>query len=110
MYYKAIKKCEEDTKAVHKRVNEISGLKESDTGLALPAHWDLAADKQVLQSTFEIYCKFLEVRSFAPTGYTHANTCVYLSLMRSGYYIIGPTIIIPCTSRTLLPSMHMILT
>lgn len=50
MYYKAIKKCEEDTKAVHKRVNEISGLKESDTGLALPAHWDLAADKQVLQS------------------------------------------------------------
>lgn len=50
MYYKKIKLCEEDTKAVHKRVNELSGLKESDTGLAVPAHWDLAADKQVLQS------------------------------------------------------------
>lgn len=50
MYYKKIKLCEEDTKLVHKRVNDLTGLKESDTGLALPAHWDLAADKQVLQS------------------------------------------------------------
>jgi len=28
-------------------VNELSGIKESDTGLAHPALWDLAADKQV---------------------------------------------------------------
>jgi 26S proteasome regulatory subunit T1 len=33
-----------------KRVNELSGIKESDTGLAPPALWDLAADKQALQS------------------------------------------------------------
>jgi hypothetical protein len=31
-------------------VNELSGIKESDTGLAPPALWDLAADKQALQS------------------------------------------------------------
>ena len=30
----------------------ISGIKESDTGLAPPALWDLAADKQTLQSKF----------------------------------------------------------
>lgn len=33
-----------------KRVNELTGIKESDTGLAAPALWDLAADKQTLQN------------------------------------------------------------
>lgn len=31
-------------------MNELTGIKESDTGLAPPALWDLAADKQTLQS------------------------------------------------------------
>jgi len=31
-------------------VNELAGIKESDTGLSPPALWDLAADKQALQS------------------------------------------------------------
>jgi 26S proteasome regulatory subunit T1 len=48
MYHRAIKAIEEDTKNVLKRVNELSGIKESDTGLALPAHWDLAADRQTI--------------------------------------------------------------
>ena len=30
-------------------MNELTGIKESDTGLAPPALWDLAADKQALQ-------------------------------------------------------------
>ncbi|KAF8360473.1 hypothetical protein PRIPAC_87396 [Pristionchus pacificus] len=30
-------------------VNELSGVKESDTGLAPPALWDIAADKQAMQ-------------------------------------------------------------
>lgn len=50
-YDKAIKKTEEDVQTILKRVNELSGIKESDTGLAPPALWDLAADKQALQST-----------------------------------------------------------
>ncbi|UJR26688.1 hypothetical protein I4U23_008004 [Adineta vaga] len=49
-YDKAIKKTEEDVQTILKRVNELSGIKESDTGLAPPALWDLAADKQALQS------------------------------------------------------------
>ncbi|MCP9262123.1 26S protease regulatory subunit 7 [Dirofilaria immitis] len=32
------------------QVNELSGVKESDTGLAPPALWDIAADKQAMQS------------------------------------------------------------
>lgn len=31
-------------------MNELSGVKESDTGLAPPALWDIAADKQAMQS------------------------------------------------------------
>jgi 26S proteasome regulatory subunit T1 len=50
MYHKAIKAVEEDTINVLKRVNELCGIKESDTGLAMPAHWDLAADKEAIQS------------------------------------------------------------
>ena len=33
-----------------KQVNELTGIKESDTGLAPPALWDLASDKQILQN------------------------------------------------------------
>jgi len=49
-YDKAIKKTEEDVQSILKRVNELAGIKESDTGLAPPGLWDLAADKQALQS------------------------------------------------------------
>lgn len=41
---------EEGIQTVMKRVNELTGIKESDTGLAPPALWDLAADKQTLQN------------------------------------------------------------
>lgn len=49
-YSKSIKTAEEDIKKITKRVDELAGIKESDTGLAPPAMWDLAADKQTLHS------------------------------------------------------------
>lgn len=49
-YDDAIRKTEEDILDVIKRINEVSGVIESDTGLASPALWDLASDKRVLQS------------------------------------------------------------
>ncbi|XP_004210394.1 26S proteasome regulatory subunit 7 isoform X1 [Hydra vulgaris] len=49
-YSNAIKSVENDIKSISKRVNELTGIKESDTGLAAPALWDLAADKQTLHS------------------------------------------------------------
>lgn len=52
MYHRSIKVTEDDIQSVLKRVNELTGIKESDTGLAPPAHWDLAADKQTLQSNY----------------------------------------------------------
>ena len=52
MYSRSIKQTEEDMQNILKRVNELTGIKESDTGLAPPALWDLAADKQTLQSEY----------------------------------------------------------
>ncbi|XP_060575482.1 26S proteasome regulatory subunit 7-like [Ruditapes philippinarum] len=49
-YSKSIKQVEEDIQNCLKKVNELAGIKESDTGLGPPALWDLAADKQTLQS------------------------------------------------------------
>lgn len=48
-YGVAIRQAENDVKEVLTRVNGLTGVKESDTGLALPSRWDLAADKQMVQ-------------------------------------------------------------
>ncbi|KAM6500734.1 P-loop containing nucleoside triphosphate hydrolase protein [Amanita muscaria] len=45
-YAKRLKTVEGDMKDIQKRINEKLGVKESDTGLASPNLWDLAADKQ----------------------------------------------------------------
>ncbi|CAD6967225.1 unnamed protein product [Tilletia controversa] len=45
-YAKQLKSIENEVKEVQKRVNEKIGVKESDTGLAPPNLWDIAADKQ----------------------------------------------------------------
>ena len=49
-YTLRVKEIEDDIQAKIKTVNEAAGIKESDTGLAVPALWDLAADKQALQT------------------------------------------------------------
>ncbi len=49
-YSRSLKQVEKDIVEVTKRVNDLAGVKESDTGLGPPALWDLAADKQTLQS------------------------------------------------------------
>ncbi|KAG7452912.1 26S proteasome subunit P45 [Guyanagaster necrorhizus] len=45
-YAHTLKKVESDIKDIQKRINEKLGVKESDTGLAAPNLWDLAADRQ----------------------------------------------------------------
>ena len=43
-----MKKAEKDIESIMKRVVKLTGIKESDTGLAHPGLWDLNADKQML--------------------------------------------------------------
>jgi len=47
-YTRAIKKVEKELVTHLEKVNDLSGIKESDTGLAHPGLWDLAADKQMM--------------------------------------------------------------
>lgn len=58
-YAEQLKNLETDIEGCLKRVNELCGVKESDTGLAPPALWDIAADKQAMQSE-----QPLQVRDF----------------------------------------------
>lgn len=48
-YAGAIRQTENDVKEILTRVNGLTGVKESDTGLAPPSRWDLASDKQMMQ-------------------------------------------------------------
>jgi 26S proteasome regulatory subunit T1 len=48
-YSKSIKQLETDISKMNKRVNDIRGVKESDTGLAPPSMWDVVADKEMMQ-------------------------------------------------------------
>jgi 26S proteasome regulatory subunit T1 len=49
-FTREIKKIEEDISGLMKKVNELTGMRESDTGLAPPALWDLAADRMAMQA------------------------------------------------------------
>nr|WCZ58639.1 26S proteasome regulatory subunit 7 [Seculamonas ecuadoriensis] len=49
-YTKPIADVQNDIRRISKKVDEICGIKESDTGLAPPSMWDLNADKAALQS------------------------------------------------------------
>ncbi|XP_064991411.1 26S proteasome regulatory subunit 7A-like isoform X2 [Musa acuminata AAA Group] len=48
-YSASIKKTEKEIKELAKRVNDLCGIKESDTGLATPSQWDLVSNKQMMQ-------------------------------------------------------------
>jgi len=47
-YTNRIKKLEKEVVDLQKKVSELIGVKESDTGLSNPALWDLVSDKQLM--------------------------------------------------------------
>jgi 26S proteasome regulatory subunit T1 len=47
-YAARIKSLEDDNKGQIQKINKLTGIKESDTGLAIPSQWNLAADKMLL--------------------------------------------------------------
>ena len=61
-YAASIKKAEGDLKDILKRVNDICGVKESDTGLAPPSRWDLVSDKQMMQEEQPLQVRAVALR------------------------------------------------
>ncbi|XP_006357430.1 26S protease regulatory subunit 7 homolog A-like [Solanum tuberosum] len=49
-YSTGIKKAEKEIKEMAKKINDLRGIKGSDTGLAAPSQWDLVSDKQMMQA------------------------------------------------------------
>lgn len=60
-YTRAIKKLENEVKELSKKVNEIAGIKESDTGLAHPSRWDLVSDKQMMQEEQPLQVRWMKL-------------------------------------------------
>ena len=48
-YNKSIEAAQKDIKDLNKKIQELVGVKELDTGLAPPSQWDLVSDKQMMQ-------------------------------------------------------------
>jgi len=48
-YTDQLKKAEEDIKEFNQKISEMAGIKDSDTGLSLPAQWNIAQDKQMMK-------------------------------------------------------------
>ena len=48
-YNDKLKKCEDEIKLKNTTITGLCGVKESDTGLALPASWNLQADAQMIK-------------------------------------------------------------
>ena len=48
-YAESIRKAEEDIKNFNQKITVLCGIKESDTGLALPAQWNLKQDEMLLK-------------------------------------------------------------
>lgn len=48
-YTDAIKAVEADIKQFNQKITALSGIKESDTGLALPAQWNLQQDAMMMK-------------------------------------------------------------
>jgi 26S proteasome regulatory subunit T1 len=46
-YSQKISKLEEDNKTQIENINKLVGIKESDTGLAIPSLWNIAQDRQL---------------------------------------------------------------
>lgn len=85
-YATPIKKAEQDVKDILKRVNDVCGIKESDTGLAPPSRWDLVSDKQMQQEEQPLQvggrrgriarCRSVELRRM----HAHVRACMHVQM------------------------------
>lgn len=48
-YFEPLKSVEEDIKNYNTKITALCGIKESDTGLALPSQWNLQADAMMMK-------------------------------------------------------------
>ena len=70
-YTSKIKNLETEIKDLSKKVNEIAGIKESDTGLAHPSRWDIPSDKQMMGEEQPLLVSMQRIQSSSTSSKTH---------------------------------------
>ena len=80
-YTKALKQVETDIQEITKRVNELSGIKESDTGLAPPAITSTPG-KELRWSSILVPCIFISCSKKVSSGRLSLSVAATLSLCR----------------------------
>ncbi|KJE91454.1 26S protease regulatory subunit 7 [Capsaspora owczarzaki ATCC 30864] len=89
-YTRSIKKVEDDIAAAVKHVNEIAGVKESDTGLAHPGLWDLAADKQMMQEEQSLQvARCTKIINVANPGPKEAASQYVINIKQLAKFVVG---------------------
>ena len=48
-YHNSLKNVEDEIKTLNQKITTLCGIKDSDTGLALPAQWNIQQDMQMLK-------------------------------------------------------------
>ena len=71
--------------AAQKRVTELIGIKESDTGLSPPSQWDLVSDKQMQQR--EQALQVARVTKIIDPGTDHAKYMIKIKQMAK--FVVG---------------------
>ena len=76
---------EKQVAAAQKRVTELIGIKESDTGLSPPSQWDLVSDKQMQQR--EQALQVARVTKIIDPGTDHAKYMIKIKQMAK--FVVG---------------------
>ncbi|CDW83231.1 26s protease regulatory subunit 7-like [Stylonychia lemnae] len=84
-YAETLKKAEEDVKEFNQKISVLCGIKESDTGLALPAQWNLAQDQMMLKQDPTLQVG--RCNKILNAGTEDAKYIVHLKHM--GKYVVG---------------------
>ena len=83
-YFERCKKVEEELKEYTEKIIKLCGIKESDTGLALPSQWSLEQDKQLIKEKPLIVARWTKIIN---PGTEEAQYLIHIRQMAK--YVVG---------------------
>jgi 26S proteasome regulatory subunit T1 len=83
-YFDRVKQVEEELKDYTEKIIKLCGIKESDTGLALPAQWSLEQDKQLIKEKPLIVARCTKIIN---PGTEEAQYLIHIRQMAK--YVVG---------------------
>ena len=83
-YFDKIKEAEDELKTYTDKIIKLCGIKESDTGLALPAQWNLEQDKQLVKEKPLIVARCTKIIN---PGTEEAQYLIHIRQMAK--YVVG---------------------